>query len=636
MGQKRNRITISVIIPVYNVEAYIEDCIRSVMRQTYTGPLECILVDDCGSDNSMKIAQKIISEYIGPISFNILHHTHNRGLSAARNTGMDVAKGDYYFFLDSDDELTNNCIEILAKPLNTEYLEVIEGKAIGLIEAFPSSPTHPEMEVLRQPHILQTYKKEWNVTAWNRLYSALFIRNNKLRFKEGLLHEDLLWSFQIACLAESLCIVNHNTYKYKQRLNSITLSEEGFVRKNNLTVILNDMSMFAKHYQVNKVETFRIISYYFHEILTYYSLSPLSYAEEYKRLRPLFTASFTSIIRKNHKSLKGFLADFHYMMPICIAPYWQYYLYYRALPAIKSSAIIRPLHHICMILSGKSAKLRKEQRATFDNMKRQMSEHILHDCAKGVVDKKYTDHDIIVSLTSHGKRLSYVAYTIESIMLQSTKANRIILWLDERLTEQQLPEELIKLQSRGLEIAYYKDIGPYAKLIPTLRQYPDDAIITIDDDIIYGPDILEQLINAYLSEPRFIHSLRIHKMLFAEDGSLRPYWKWDLGCPFNEPSHLNFATGVGGVLYTPHSLDKEVLNEKAFSKLCRTADDVWFKAMAIKKGTRVNKVLLNKPSPSLFISNPYVQADALSHINKRMNDKQIKNVFSEYHLYPYY
>ena len=88
---------LSIIIPVYNVEPYIEDCLRSVMRQTYQGAMECLIVDDCGTDDSMAIAERTIATYEGPIVFQVLHHERNRGLSAARNTGTLAAKGDYLY-----------------------------------------------------------------------------------------------------------------------------------------------------------------------------------------------------------------------------------------------------------------------------------------------------------------------------------------------------------------------------------------------------------------------------------------------------------------------------------------------------------------------------------------------------------
>ena len=118
---------VSIIIPVYNVGDYIEDCLRSVIRQVYSGDIECIIVDDCGTDNSIALAERLMASYKGPIQFIILHHQHNRGLSAARNTGIDVAQGDYIFFLDSDDELTDDSIATLTKPLETERYDVVLG-----------------------------------------------------------------------------------------------------------------------------------------------------------------------------------------------------------------------------------------------------------------------------------------------------------------------------------------------------------------------------------------------------------------------------------------------------------------------------------------------------------------------------
>ena len=93
---------VSIIIPIYNVAPYIKRCLQSVADQTYKD-IECILIDDCGSDNSINLAKEFIYDYKGNILFTILHHEENKGLSAARNTGLRYAKGEYVYFLDSDD-----------------------------------------------------------------------------------------------------------------------------------------------------------------------------------------------------------------------------------------------------------------------------------------------------------------------------------------------------------------------------------------------------------------------------------------------------------------------------------------------------------------------------------------------------
>ena len=95
---------VSIIIPIYNVEKYVAECINSVISQTYDhSKIECIIVDDCTPDNSMVIVNEIIRKYNGEMTFVICRHEHNQGVSAVRNTGIEVATGEYIYFIDSDD-----------------------------------------------------------------------------------------------------------------------------------------------------------------------------------------------------------------------------------------------------------------------------------------------------------------------------------------------------------------------------------------------------------------------------------------------------------------------------------------------------------------------------------------------------
>ena len=168
----------------------------------------------------------------------------------------------------------------------------------------------------------------------------------------------------------------------------------------------------------------------------------------------------------------------------------------------------------------------ENQSILYEQRRFQLIEHILHDSELGVTNQRYTDHDIIVSLTTYGKRLNDVAFTIESIMQQTMKPNRIILWLEDGLKEQHLPEALKNQMSRGLEIDYCKDIRSYKKLIPTLKLYPEAAIITIDDDALYEYDLLEHLISAYINQPQYIHASRVHRIRI-EKNVVQSYQKWN-------------------------------------------------------------------------------------------------------------
>lgn len=273
----------------------------------------------------------------------------------------------------------------------------------------------------------------------------------------------------------------------------------------------------------------------------------------------------------------------------------------------------------------------------FEYKSEQMTQFALKDKSNGTTKKLYNNKEIIVSLTTFGKRLSEVYLPIESIMQGTLKPNRIILWISEEYQNKPLPILIQNQINRGLEVEFCKDIGSYTKLIPVLKKYPESVIVTIDDDLIYNFDMLEKLVTAYLQQPTFIHANRVHKIKLDQNNKPLPYFKWNWESKECGPSFLNFLTGVGGVLYPPHCLDQEVFNQNVFLDICKYADDVWFYAMAIKKGTMINKILTHNPNSEEYIENPNVQDIGLIHKNLNNtslnNDIQIKNVFDKYNLY---
>ena len=272
----------------------------------------------------------------------------------------------------------------------------------------------------------------------------------------------------------------------------------------------------------------------------------------------------------------------------------------------------------------------------FNQKKSLLEQNILYNNNKGITLEKYCNHNIIVSLTTYGKRIYDVHLAIESIMEQTMKANKIILWLEYDFEKTHLPLFLQKLKEKGLEIYYCKNLYSYKKLIPTLKLFPNDAIITIDDDLIYEPDLLERLISNYINNPSYIYCSRQHKMRLNKNGKLLPYLKWEWQSTNSEIDIMNFPTGGAGTLYPPNSLDKEVFNESVFMDICKYADDVWFKAMAIKKGTLSKKIYTHNPTGEDYIEIENVQDIGLKNINvtgEALNDKQIHDVFTKYNLY---
>ena len=142
----------------------------------------------------------------------------------------------------------------------------------------------------------------------------------------------------------------------------------------------------------------------------------------------------------------------------------------------------------------------------------------------------------------------------------------------------------------GLTIKWCDDIRSYKKLIPALIDYPNDMIITFDDDIYYPQDVVELLYNSYLKNPDCIHTNRGRRIELKNDkiiarSAAEVYWTKYTDCTYK-----NTVTGCGGVLYPPNSLDKEVLNISKLKEILPTQDDVWFWAMAVKKRTKIKKV----------------------------------------------
>ncbi|WP_373735009.1 glycosyltransferase family 2 protein [Bacteroides heparinolyticus] len=212
---------VSVIIPVYNVSKYIERCLLSVLNQTWQD-LEVILVNDCTPDDSMEIAERVVVAHPRREVVRWLAHEENRGLSAARNTGIFEAMGEYLYFLDSDDYIPENAIANLADAAVGNVDFVIGNYAISGADRWAPPLLLPSGDYQGNSFILSDYVHgRWYVMAWNKLVNRSFLLRHNLFFQEGIVHEDDLWSFKLACTACSMSVVNVVTYFYSMQPDSI-------------------------------------------------------------------------------------------------------------------------------------------------------------------------------------------------------------------------------------------------------------------------------------------------------------------------------------------------------------------------------------------------------------------------------
>lgn len=247
LEQRKDAIKVSIIVPVYNVSAYIERCIKSVMAQTYTN-IECIIVDDVTPDDSIEKCVRLIAGYRGSIAFTILHHEKNRGLSAARNTGTEASTGEYVYYLDSDDEITEQCISILVEAVHKHPgVELVQGK----IEAIPyrdfynraviRNIEYTEDNLWIRKHFYRL-ERQIPLNAWDKLLKKSFLKQYSLSFKEGLIHEDQQWMFFVVKHLTKYAVVHETTYIHYCGTDGSIMSTSNREREAyHWSVILNDV-----------------------------------------------------------------------------------------------------------------------------------------------------------------------------------------------------------------------------------------------------------------------------------------------------------------------------------------------------------------------------------------------------------
>lgn len=217
---------VSIIIPVYKVEKYIIRCLTSVSKQSY-GNIECIIVDDCTPDISMKLVYNFIENYHGDVCFTIVSHNVNRGLSAARNTGIRNATGDYIYFLDSDDELYSSDSIYKMIELGKKYnADIVVGEFMLMGGRKISSNLNKVSVYVTNNNARSCYLRGcFYLTACNKLVKKSLIIDNQVYFFEGIVHEDFHWSFLISKYLQSVVVCYDHTYKYYINTGSITSSE---------------------------------------------------------------------------------------------------------------------------------------------------------------------------------------------------------------------------------------------------------------------------------------------------------------------------------------------------------------------------------------------------------------------------
>jgi hypothetical protein len=257
----------------------------------------------------------------------------------------------------------------------------------------------------------------------------------------------------------------------------------------------------------------------------------------------------------------------------------------------------------------------------------------------GINNVEKRSRKIIASLTSYPSKIQEVKYAIFSLLNQSLKPDKVILWLSkDEFKNAILPKELIDLTKSGLEIKYVDDnIMSHKKYYYAIKEYPNDLIALFDDDFYYQSSLINTLYTHYLYNPKEIIAYAANNValnnnkIFFKDHETKGEPPYRTGSGFNN----NFLSGSGCIIQSS-LFDSEVLNSKKFMKLSPYCDQSWLWVMALKKKTRI--FVINGPTDGVFI-NLYRKISENNHTLRSVNDnndkKQIEhleNLLNEYEL----
>ncbi len=254
----------------------------------------------------------------------------------------------------------------------------------------------------------------------------------------------------------------------------------------------------------------------------------------------------------------------------------------------------------------------------------------------GVTSEKRSPR-VIVSLTSFPQRMEEIHYCLYSLLDQTLKPDEVVLWLAKEQFpngDTDIPQEVLDLKEKGLTIRWCRNLHSYKKLVPSLLEFPEDIIVTADDNVYYEQDWLEQLCREHLEHPEYIVCNRAHTIKLGRDKNILPFRRWKKISKSKEASFRNMQIATGGVLYPPKSLHKDATNAELFGELAPTTDDIWFWAMAVLNDTKV-KVIKNNVTRLRYLSperkRGLMGIFTLFNKNKKCgNDLQLEKVMEHY------
>lgn len=568
---------VSVITPVYNGSNYVKEAIDSALAQTYKN-IEVIVVNDGSTDDT----EEIVKRYGDKIRY---FSKENGGVATALNLAIKEARGEYISWLSHDDVYLPNKVKSQIEELNE-----LEDKDTILFSDFEIIDS--QSNVIGKRVLKEMWPEKRQITALFALLNGM-IHGCTLLIKRDIFFECNLFDESLLTVQDySLWFDFFKKYKTSY-LNKILIQSRAHPEQGHRTV-QPSVRQNEGRFLWRKI----ILGLTIKDVAEMIGVSSieLGATNDIENLTLRYASGKTlKRIYKHNKKDKFTTADLKSVFSVLP----QYPLFFRFKDIVKS--VFKNLHKLTKVIFSHQDKVRKN----------------------------YPKPQLIISLTSYPARINTVNQTIQSLLNQSMKADKVILWLAlEQFPnkEADLPQQLLDLRKSGLTIDWYHDIKSYKKLIPALKKYPDAIVVTADDDLLYQKDWLLNLYHAYLQDKKTIWCHRAHRIILDKHGKMLPYNLWKKCVTKNIPSARNFPTTGGGVLYPPQTFYKDVLDEKRFMDIAPTADDIWFWTMIVLNAKKVNVVKQNFSIQNIEGS----QEQNLFKDNKYLNDTYLTNVLEAY------
>ena len=277
--------------------------------------------------------------------------------------------------------------------------------------------------------------------------------------------------------------------------------------------------------------------------------------------------------------------------------------------------------------------IRRNKRRRRQKVKRTHRARVLPEALLVIANTKLVDglnrepreKKVILALTSYPPRFPMLDKVLKRLLDQTFKPDRLILYLDDFLKPGDVPDSIASLTQYGLEIRYVPyDLKPHKKYFFAMQEFPEDLVVTVDDDFIYPRELMETLVASWQRFPDCVSALRAHKITF-KGRDIRPYNEWEWECDeLNCPSMRYMATGGAGTLYPPRVIPSEGFDIDVIRATSLNADDLWLKFMEMRTGTKV--VICGRQALLDTVEIEEVQHTALKldNVNQGANDRCIR------------